>query len=183
MRAFTILEVLIAGAVGLLLIGVGLAVFLRLGSASLSGSSQLQLQLMTRETLRKIVPMLKMATAPNSQQTAIYSPDIGATAANVVFSSPEDLLNPNPPAFDPRDPVYLLLQMRWDSTSRQLLLEDFYSPTRYTILGNQISDFKVARTQRIGLRLQLERQTLIRDSRGYSKPVKFDLADTLQLPE
>ncbi|MBX3168706.1 MAG: hypothetical protein KF760_14925 [Candidatus Eremiobacteraeota bacterium] len=182
-RAMTLAEVLVAGALSLVLLGVGLVLLRRLGSASLSGSSQLQLQLTTRETLRKIVPMLKLATAPNSQQTAIYTPDIGATAANVVFCSPEDLLNPNPPAFNPRDPFYILLQIRYAADKRQILLEDFYAPERYTVLGHQVSDFQVARTQRIGLRLQMERQATIRDSRGFPKPIKFQLSDSLQLPE
>lgn len=183
LRAFTLAEVLVAGALALVVLGIGLVLLRRLGSASLSGSSQLQLQLNTRETMRKLVPMLKMATPPNSQQTAVYHPDIGATAANVVFCSPEDMLNPSPTAFNPRDPVYMLLQVRWDSYSQRLFLEDFYNPTRFTVLGHQVSKFAVVRSTRIGLRLDLERQTTIKDSRGYPKTVKFELADTIQLPE
>lgn len=182
-RALSLTEVLVAAGVGLMLMAIGLLLLRRLTSASVSGSSQLQLQLTTRETLRKIVPMLKLATSPNSQQTAIYSPELGVSAANVVFCSPEDLLDESPPAFNPRDPHYILLQIRYDATSRQILLEDFYSPTRYTVLGYQVSDFKVARTQRIGLRLELARQTTVRDSAGHSKPLEYQLSDSLQLPE
>lgn len=182
-RAFSLTEVLVAAGVGLMLMAIALLLLRRITTASMSGGSQLQLQLTTRETLRKIVPMLKMATSPNSQQTAIYSPDLGATAANVVFCSPEDLLDATPPAFNPRDPLYILLQVRYDASSRQILLEDFYSPTRYTVLGYQVSEFKVTRTQRIGLRLELARQAMVRDSAGYTKPVDYELSDSLQLPE
>lgn len=182
-RALTLPEVLVAASVGLMLMAIALVLLRRITAASVSGSSQLQLQLTTRETLRKIVPMLKMATSPNSQQTGIYSPDLGVTAGNVVFCSPEDLLNASPPPFNPRDPNYILLQIRYQPASHQLLLEDFYSPTRYTVLGYQVHQFKVSRTHRIGLRLELTRQALVRDSAGYSKPVDYQLSDSLQLPE
>lgn len=182
-RALTLPEVLVAAGIGLMLMAVALLLLRRVTSASLSGGSRLQLQLSTRETLRKIVPLLKMATPPNSQQTGIYSPDLGVTAANVVFCSPEDMLNPNPPEFNPRDPVYILLQLRHDPASRKLLLEDFYHPDRYTVLGHQVSDFQVVHTQRIGLRLKIVREMPVRDHLGYTKPLQYELSDTLQLPE
>ncbi|MBS2033634.1 hypothetical protein JST97_01525 [bacterium] len=176
-------ELIVACAIGVMLMAIGMLLFRRVTFASLSGSSQLQLQLSTRESLRRMVPLLKMATPPNSQQTAIYSPDIGLTTGNIVFCCPEDLLNPQPPPFDPRDPFYILLQIRYDPSSREVLLEDFYTPTRSNVLAYQVSDFKISRLHRIGLRLQIERQILINDSRGYPKPVKYQLSDVLQLPE
>lgn len=179
----TLPELVVAGTIAIVLMAVGLLLFRRVSSASLSGASQLELQLSTRESLRRLVPILKMATPPNSQQTGIYSPDIGITAANVVFCSPEDLLNLHPPAFNPRDPFYILLQVRYEASSRQIILEDFYAPSRHNVLAHQVSDFKVSRLHRIGLRLQIERQTQINDSRGYPKTVKFQLFDVLQLPE
>ena len=175
---------LVAGALGLVLMALGLMLFRRIGSASLAGSSQLQLQTSTRETLRRIPPILRMAMPPNSQQTAIYYPDIGASAANVVFCCPEDLVdNTSSATFNPRDPVYFLFQMRWEPATQQIVLEDFYSPDRSRIMARQVSAFRVARTQRIGLRLQLERQVTIRDSRGYPKVQRFELSETFQLVE
>ena len=182
-RALSIPEVLVAAGLGLVLMAVALVLFRRVTSASFAGASRLQLQLSTRETLRKIVPLLKMATPPNSQQTGIYSPDLGVTAGNVVFCSPEDMLHPNPPEFNPRDPVYLLLQIRHDATSRQILLEDFYTPARHTVLGYQVRDFQVVHTQRIGLRLKIVRELTVRDPLGHSKPLQYELSDSLQLPE
>ncbi|MBT9588235.1 hypothetical protein IV102_33165 [bacterium] len=182
-RAFSIAEVLVAAGIGLALMALGLRLFLQIGAATLSGSSQLELQLSTRETLRRLVPYLKMATPPNSQQTAVYAPDIGQTAGNVVFCSPEDVFDASPPAFDPRNPSYILLQVRWDTATQKLILEDFYNPTRNSILARKVSKFRVTRSHRIGLRIEVERQTLSRDLRGNPKTVRFELSDTLQLPE
>jgi hypothetical protein len=184
-QAFTIAEVLIASFVGLLLMTVALFLFNQVGGASYLGSSQLELQMHTREILRRLGPTVRMATAPNSAMTGIYAPDIGATASNVVFCCPEDLLSQTPAAFNPRTPVYYLLHLRYDTPSRQLILEDFYSPTptRQQILGRDTQLFQATRTHRIGLRLEVECQKQMRDISGRPKTIKFNLADSIQIPE
>jgi hypothetical protein len=183
MRGFSLLEIILAGVLGLSVMTLGLLLFRRVGTASLSGSSQLELQLSTREGLRRLGPILRMATAPNSQANAIYSPALSQTAANVVFSSPDDQLASNPPPFDPRNPSYILLQVRYDSVSRRVLLEDFYNPTRHRVICRNVSDFRVTRTHRQGINLYLRREAQIKDARGFPKNISFYLQDAIQMPE
>lgn len=182
-RAFTLSELLVGVALGLALMGLGLLMFRSIGHASLTGGSQLELQVRVRECIRRLTPLVKLATPPNSQQTAIYAPDIGVTASNCVYCSPEDSVALSPPAFDPRNATYTLLQVRWDTATRDLILEDFYNPTRQRVLARNLSLFSVTRVHRIGLRFVVEQQAQVRDFRGFPKVQRFQLSDALQLPE
>lgn len=182
-RGFTIAEVLVAAGVGLLVMAMGLAIFLKMSDAGRLGESWLSLQLNAREVDRRLLPLLRMATPPNSAREGIYLPEDANPAATVVFCVPEDLLAATPAPFDPRAPVYHLVQIRHDVPRQQLLLEDYYHPERVRVLGRNVTQFQVVRADRAGLTFTLEFRLVTRDARGLPKPLSYKLSDSVQLPE
>lgn len=179
--AVTLLEVLVASAVGLLVFAVLIAIFRQMVLAGQLGESRISSQLRARQAVRRVIPYLRFATAPNTAVEAIYHPDVDATASNVVFSVPENLLQSGP-AFNPRSPVYYLYQIRHDITSKKLLLQDFYAPTQSNTLAIDIAAFNVTRNHLNGLLVRLRTEAQSRDARGFSKLLPYQIEEAVEIP-
>ena len=180
-RAYTLMEVLLAAALGLLVFAVMIGIFRQLSVAGRLGESRISSQLRARQAVRRVIPYLRFATAPNTAVEAIYYPDQDTTAGNVVFSVPENLLQSGP-AFDPRSPVYYLYQIRHDSSSRKLILHDFYTPTRASTLAIDISAFNVTRNHLSGLVVRLRTEARVRDGRGFDKILPYEIDEAVEIP-
>jgi len=180
-QAATLIEVLLAAVLGLSFFAILIAIFLQLGAAGRMGGSRIDAQLRARQAARRVVPYLRFATPPNTAAEAIYYPDQDTTASNVVFAVPEDLLKTATP-FDPRNPSYYLYQIRHDSASKKLILEEFYSPTSATNLAIDIAAFNVTRIHLGGLVLRLRTESTARDARGYQKVVPYEIEEAVEVP-
>ncbi len=178
---YTLIEVLLAAALGLLVFALMIGIFRQLSVAGRLGESRISSQLRARQAARRVVPYLRFATAPNTAVEAIYYPDQDTTASNVVFAVPENLLEPAPP-FDPRTPVYYLYQIRHDASSRKLILHDFYAPTKANTLATDIAAFNVTRNHLSGLVIRLRTEARARDGRGFEKVAPYEIDEAVEIP-
>lgn len=174
---------MVASVIGLALLATLLAMFLQLSSAGRLGESRLAIQLRARQAMRRVIPWLRFASAPNTAQEGIYKPDLNATASNVVFSVPQDLLVTGAPVYNPRVPSDVLYQIRHNGGTRQLLLEDFYQPARHQLLATDIAAFNVTRTHVLGLMLRLRTEANVGDARGYTRKVDYQIQEALEVPQ
>lgn len=182
-RAFSLIEVMIVCLLGLALGGVILALFFQVTSSGRLGEGRLGNQLRARQAMRRVIPWIRFSTAPNTSQSGIYAPDTNITATNVVFAVPEDPLAVAPATFDPRSPSYFLMQIRYSPTNSSLILEDFYSPTRYQLLATDIAAFNVTRTHKLGVTVRIRTEAQVRDVRGNSRGVDYQIEESLEVPE
>ena len=180
-RGYTLIEVLVAAAIGLLVFAIMIGIFRQLSVAGRLGESRISSQLRARQAVRRVIPYLRFATAPNTAVEAVYYPDQDTTASNVVFSVPENLLETKPP-FDPRSPVYYLYQIRHDASSRKLILQDFYAPTKASTLAIDISAFNVTRNHLSGLVVRLRTEAKVRDGRGFDKVLPYQIDEAVEIP-
>lgn len=183
MKGFTLLEVLLASVLGLLVFALLLSLFLHLSASGRLGEGRLANQLRARQTMRRLVPLVRLAASPNTAKDGVYLPDQNVTASNVVFSSPDDLMDPNPAAFDPRNPVYTLYQVRFDAAARQLTLQEIYAPGRSDVIATDIVAFNVTRTHPNGVILRLKTEAQVRDLRGTTRTVDYSIDEAIEVPQ
>ena len=181
--AYSLVEILIAAGVGLALFAVMIALFVEFSASGRLGQGRLAIQLKARQAMRRVVPLVRLASSPNTAKDGIYLPDLNLTSTNVTFSSPDDLLTPNAPAFDPRNSLYFLYQVRLDSSNRKLLLSEIYAPSRSSTLATEIADFQVKRTHPNGVILRIKTDTSVRDLRGNQKTIDYTIEEAVEVPQ
>lgn len=169
--------------IGLALLTVMAGTFLRITNAGRLGSGRIANQLRARQAVRRIVPMLRFATAPNSMKNAIYYPDTSVAASNVVFALPENYLDPGATPFDPRSPVYYLYQLRHDNVRQKLILEDFYNPAQANTIAIGINAFNVTRTHPNGLVVRIGTQSSVRDEGGRTRTIDYQIDEAVEIPQ
>ena len=84
-------------------------------------------------------------------------------------------------SFDPRNPSYFLMQIRHSGS--RLLMEDFYTPARSQLLANDIAAFNVTRTHELGVLIRIRTEARVRDSRGPTRTVDYQIEEALEVPE
>lgn len=167
-----------------MLIAVGVvAAFMLRGviASSHHGSQRQDLQIAVREAVRRAVPLLRAAVAPNEVLPAIYQPGMGASASEVVFYSTEELMNPAA-TFDPRNPVYLLYRMRHDPVEEVLWLEDTAGALEPRVVGRNITAATFERTGERSLRLHVSSEIEVRGATGQRRLEDYTLQSGIHLP-
>jgi len=183
-QAMTLMEVLVSvGLISLVSLFL-LAIFGQISSATRLGDGHLAVQQRGREVMRRSLPTIRRAIAPNAAQDAIYAPAVGATASTLSFSSTEDLLNPAAPPFDPRAPVFHLYNLRYVAATREVLLEDTDNlalPAR--TLGREVQLMEFTRVDRFGVRVRVNVQGTVRSSTNVTRQISFPLESVVSLPQ
>ncbi|MGE0493040.1 MAG: type II secretion system protein [Vulcanimicrobiota bacterium] len=180
-RGFTIAELLVSVAL-LSIIGAMFAFALRgFIASSHQGTQRVEMEIQLREATKRSSLILRSAVAPSEIQTAIYAPGVGATASEVIFCAPAELMDPATP-FDPRSPVYELFRIRQVAGPETLVLESVYGAAPQRILGRQISSFEVDRLSDTVVTATIEGSTTIRGASGQSRDQTSQTTTSIQLP-
>jgi hypothetical protein len=150
------------------------------------GAGRIGLQQRTRETLRRLSPILACAVPATEDAQAILTPAIGASGTSVEFTTTSDVLGSIP--FDPRAPVYVVCRIAADK-SGDLVLSQLDAPGGHPlhdpaprVLARGLSGATFTRTSVDQIAVHLSAQTSVRNARGQQRMVTCALDGQVQIP-
>ncbi|MBI3929911.1 MAG: prepilin-type N-terminal cleavage/methylation domain-containing protein [Armatimonadetes bacterium] len=178
---FTLFETLVALAV-LSLLGVALVNVLSAGRTVQRGSSErLELHQRVRETSRRLIPLLAAAVPPTMTQRAVYSPDLGQTAEEILFSTMDDFLGSSAPSVDQRY-LYRIRRIDLEVVLERMNGEDIDESVPPQVLARRIYGLEFRLESPRMVHWEVESRTSFRDAANQVKLVPYRLRGAVEIP-
>lgn len=177
-KGFTLFEMLVSTAIMLLMGLLLLGIYRQSHRAYRHGSAHLTTQEEARMVLMKITQALRQATPPSPLDPAVSSPPVGQTASTATFFQPVSVLGGG---FDPRNPAYREMALRWRENQVELYEVGSASPAE--LLSRQVSSVSFQRTADTSLKVVVTQREVIRDARGSAQTIQSQAEATLYFPK